>query len=179
MEALKLSDSESDAINESAPHGVIRSQELIEEEFERFLSDAAKQEITNEEVSAVWRTEIYGEEGIRKTLMLDRWVGEKFTESNIAMINFTEYMLKVKEDHIYQQLGFSKFEDWIQNHGISMSTVDSWQKVYDVYIKGYGFMPEEIASYDIKKLKIILPLAEMETVTKERVEELFDSNLDS
>ena len=93
-----MSDSESDVINESIPHGVIRSQELVEEEFERLLSDAAKQEITDEEVSAVWRTEIYGEEGIRKTLMLDRWVGEKFTESNIAMINFTEYMLKVKED---------------------------------------------------------------------------------
>ena len=144
------------------------------EEFEIRLSGAAKQNITDEEVSAVWRTEIYGEEGIRKTLMLDRWVGEKFTEANIAMINFTEYVLKVKEDHLYQQLGYSKFEDWIQNHGISISTVDSWQKVYDVYIKGYGFMPDEIASYDIKKLKIILPLAEMETVTKERVEELFE-----
>ncbi|MCH7819760.1 MAG: hypothetical protein IIB40_09400 [Candidatus Marinimicrobia bacterium] len=55
-----------------------------------------------------------------------------------------------------------------------MSTVISWQKVYDVYIKVYGFTPDEIARYDIKKLKIILPLAELETVKKERVEELFE-----
>ena len=102
MEALKLSDSESDAINESAPHGVIRSQELVEEEFERLLSDAAKQEITDEEVSAVWRTEIYGEEVIRKTLMLDRWVGEKFTEANIAMGKLPEILLRYKM--LYMQI---------------------------------------------------------------------------
>ncbi|MCH7819761.1 MAG: hypothetical protein IIB40_09405 [Candidatus Marinimicrobia bacterium] len=98
-----MSDSESDAISESAPHGVIRSQELVEEEFERLLSDAAKQEITDEEVSAVWRTEIYGEEVIRKTLMLDKWVANKASEANIAMIQFTEYVLKMKEDNAYQQ----------------------------------------------------------------------------
>ena len=46
--------------------------------------------------------------------------------------------------------------------------------MYDVYIKKYGFTPEEISKYDIKKLKIILPLAELETVPKERVEELFE-----
>ena len=106
--------------------------------------------------------------------MLDKWVKNKFSEANIAMIHFIKYVLKMKEDNIYQQLRYSKLEDWLQNHGISMSTVNSWQKVYDVYIKEYGFTPEEISKYDIKKLKIILPLAELETVTKERVEELFE-----
>ena len=161
-------------MNNGSSFGKMNAHAGSAEEFEIRISGAAKQEITDEEVSAVWRTEIYGEEVIRKTLMLDKLVANKVLEANMAMIQFTEYVLKMKEDNAYQQLGYQKFEDWIQNHGISMSTVNSWQKVYDVYITGYGFAPDEIASYDIKKLKIILPLAELETVTKERVEELFE-----
>ena len=169
-----MSNSENDVINDDISSGEGRFHDLSEEEFERRLSDAAKQNISNEELDIYWRTEIYGRDVMRKTLMLDKWVIDKFSEANIAMIHFIKYVLKMKEDNIYQQLGYSKFEDWIQNHGISMSTVNSWQKVYDVYIKEYGFTPEEISKYDIKKLKIILPLAELETVTKERVEELFE-----
>ena len=169
-----MSNSENDVINDDISSEEGRFHDLSEEEFERRLSDAAKQNISNEELDIYWRTEIYGRDVIRKTLMLDKWVIDKFSEANIAMIHFIKYVLKMKEDNIYQQLGYSKFEDWIQNHGISMSTVNSWQKVYDVYIKEYGFTPEEISKYDIKKLKIILPLAELETVTKERVEELFE-----
>ena len=169
-----MSNSENDAINDDISSGVGRFHDLSEEEFERRLTDAAKQNISNDELDIYWRTEIYGRDVIRKTLMLDKWVIDKFSEANIAMIHFIEYVLKVKKDNIYQQLGYSKFEDWIQNHGISMSTVNSWQKLYNVYIKGHGFAPDEIARYDIKKLKIILPLAVLETVTKERVEELFE-----
>ena len=169
-----MSNSENDVINDDISSEEGRFHDLSEEEFERRLSDAARQDISNDELDIYWRTEIYGRDVMRKTLMLDKWVTDKFSEANIAMIHFIEYVLKVKKDNIYQQLGYSKFEDWIQNHGISMSTVNSWQKVYDVYIKEYGFTPEEISKYDIKKLKIILPLAELETVTKERVEELFE-----
>ena len=169
-----MRNSENDTINDDISSGVGRFHDLSEEEFERRLSDAARQDISNDELDIYWRTEIYGRDVMRKTLMLDKWVTDKFSEANIAMIHFIKYVLKMKEDNIYQQLGYSKFEDWIQNHGISMSTVNSWQKVYDVYIKEYGFTPEEISKYDIKKLKIILPLAELETVTKERVEELFE-----
>ena len=169
-----MSNSESDAINDDISSGEGRFHDLSEEEFERRLSDAAKQNISNNELDIYWRTEIYGRDVMRRTLMVDKWVTDKFSEANIAMIHFIKYVLKMKEDNIYQQLGYSKFEDWIQNHGISMSTVNSWQKVYDVYIKEYGFTPEEISKYDIKKLKIILPLAELETVTRERVEELFE-----
>ena len=161
-------------MNNGSSFGKMNAHTGSAEEFEIRLSEAAKQEITGEEVSAVWRTEIYGEEVIRKTLMLDKLVANKASEANIAMIDFIEYVIIMREDNSYQQLGYSKFEDWIQNHGISMSTVNSWQKVYDVYIKEYGFTPEEISKYDIKKLKIILPLAELEAVTKERVEELFE-----
>ena len=169
-----MSNSENDAIKDDISSGVGRFHDLSEEEFERCLSDAAKQNISNDELDIYWRTEIYGRDVMRKTLMLDKWVEEKISESNIAMIDFIEYVIIMREDNSYQQLGYSKFEDWIQNHGISMSTVNNWQKVYDVYIKKYGFTPDEIAKYDIKKLKIILPLAELETVTKERVEELFE-----
>ena len=169
-----MSNSENEVINDDISSGVGRFHDLSEEEFERRLSDAARQDISNDELDIYWRTEIYGRDVMRKTLMLDKWVTDKFSEANIAMIHFIKYVLKMKKDNIYQQLGYSKFEDWIQNHGISMSTVNSWQKVYDVYIKEYGFTPEEISKYDIKKLKIILPLAELETVTKERVEELFE-----
>ena len=139
MEALKLSDSESDVINESAPHGVIRSQELVEEEFEIRLSGAAKQNITDEEISAVWRTEIYGEEVIRKTLMLDKWVGEKIFEANTAMFEWIELVVKIKYDKSYEQLGYTKFADWIDNHGVSISTVKSWLKLYDAFIIRYQF----------------------------------------
>ena len=169
-----MSNSESDAINDDISSEEGRFHDLSEEEFERRLSDAAKQNISNDELDIYWRTEIYGRDVIRKTLMLDKWVAEKVSEANIAMIDFIEYVIMMRDDNSYQQLGYSKFEDWIQNHGISMSTVNSWQKVYDVYITGYGFTPEQISMYDLKKLKIILPVAEMETVTKERVEELFD-----
>ncbi len=169
-----MSNSENDAINDDISSEEGRFHDLSEEEFERRLSDAARQDISNDELDIYWRTEIYGRDVMRKTLMLDKWVTDKFSEANISMIHFIKYVLKMKEDNIYQQLGYSKFEDWIQNHGISMSTVNIWQKIYDVYIKEYGFTPEEISKYDIKKLKIILPLAELETVTKERVEELFE-----
>ncbi|TFB09319.1 hypothetical protein E3V36_06980 [Candidatus Marinimicrobia bacterium MT.SAG.2] len=169
-----MSNSESHAINDDITFGEGRFHDLSEEEFERRLSDAAKQNISNDELDIFWRTEIYGRDVMRRTLMLDKWVKDKFSEANIAMIHFIKYVLKMKEDNIYQQIGYSKFEDWIQNHGISMSTVNNWQKIYEVFIKCHGFTPEELSMYDIKKLNIILPLAEMETVTKERVEELFE-----
>ena len=174
MEARKVSNSENEVINDDISSGVGRFNDQSEEEFERRLSDGAKQNISNDELDIFWRTEIYGKDIMRRTLMLDKWVKDKFSEANIAMIHFIKYVLKMKEDNIYQQLGYSKFEDWIQDHGISMSIVNSWQKMYDVFIKCHGFTPEEISMYDIKKLKIILPLAEMRTVTKERVEELFE-----
>ena len=169
-----MDNSESITISECSSIGDARSPKRSSEEFESWLNETANKEISDEEISLFWRTEIYGKESMKRMLMLDKLVREKASEANLAMINFTEYVLKVKEDNAYQQLGYSKFEDWVQNHGISMSTVNSWQKVYDVYIKRYGFTLEEISNYDIKKLKIILPLAELEMVTKERVEELFE-----
>ena len=144
------------------------------EEFEIRLSGAAKQNITDEEISAVWRTEIYGEEVIRKTLMLDKWVGEKIFEANTAMFEWIELVVKIKYDKSYEQLGYTKFADWIDNHGVSISTVKSWLKLYDAFIIRYQFTWDDLCKYDLKKLNIILPIAEIEGVPKESVKEFLD-----
>ena len=91
-----MSNSESDAINDDISSEEDRFHDLSEEEFERRLSDAAKQNISNDELDIYWRTEIYGRDVMRRTLMLDKWVTDKFSEANIAMIHFIEYLLKLK-----------------------------------------------------------------------------------
>ena len=169
-----MSNLENNAMNMSNSFEKEISSKGESEKFKNRLQEEAQNEITDEMVSFFRGTEIYGKKVIRKSLVLDRCIEKTFFAANKAMIHFIEYVLRVKEDNIYQQLGYPKFEEWVQNRGISMSTVNIWQKVYDVFIKGHGFTPDEISMYDIKKLKIILPLAEMETVTKERVEELFE-----
>ncbi|TFB08831.1 hypothetical protein E3V36_07450 [Candidatus Marinimicrobia bacterium MT.SAG.2] len=144
-------------------------------QLELRLAEIAKQEITDEEVAANWRTEIYGEEVIRKTLALDKLVRNKFTKANKAMFEWVENVEKMKDNKSYEQLGYTKFEDWIHNQSVSMSTVKSWLKVHEVYCKKYRFTCDELSIYDSKKLNIILPLAEIEGVTKEKVKEFLDS----
>ena len=144
-------------------------------QLELRLSEIAKQEITDEEVAANWRTEIYGEEVIRKTLTLDKLARNKLFEANAAMLEWIKLVMKMKSDETYEQLGYAKFEDWIYNHGVSMSTVNNWLKAYDVYIIKHRFIYGELCEFDIKKLNIILPLAEIEGVTKEKVKEFLDS----
>ena len=139
------------------------------------LSETKNQEITDEEVAANWRTEIYGEEVIRNTLVLDKLVRMKLTEANKAMFEWVENVEEMKVNKSYEQLGYMKFEDWIHNHGVSMSTVNSWLKVHEVYCRKYRFTIEELSKYDIKKLNIILPLAEIKGVSKEKVMEFLDS----
>ena len=134
-----------------------------------------KQEITDEEVASNWRTEIYGKEVIRKTLTFDKLSRKTFIKANTAMFEWVELVEKIKDDNSYEQLGFSNFGDWIHNQSVSMSTVKSWLKIHDVYIKKYHFTCDELSIFDIKKLKIILPLAEIEGVTKDKVEEFLDS----
>ena len=134
-----------------------------------------KQEITDEEVASNWRTEIYGKEVIRKTLTLDKLSRNTFIKANKIMFEWVELVEKIKDDNSYEQLGYSNFGDWIHNQSVSMSTVKSWLKIHDVYIKKYHFTCDELSIFDIKKLKIILPLAEIEGVTKDKVEEFLDS----
>ena len=153
----------------------INAQEVTSNQLELCLSETKNQEITDKEVAANWRTEIYGEEIIRKTLALDKLVRMKLTEANKAMFEWVENVEEMKENKSYEQLGYSKFEDWIHNHGVSMSTVNNWLKAYDVYIIKHRFIYGELCEFDIKKLNIILPLAELEGVTKDKVEEFLDS----
>lgn len=153
----------------------MNAQAVTSNQLELRLSETAEQEITDEEVAANWRTEIYGEEVIRKTLVLDKLARNKFTKANKAMFEWVKNVEELKENKSYEQLGYTKFEDWIHNHGVSMSTVKSWLKVHEVYCKKYRFTIEELSKYDIKKLNIFLPLAEIEGVTKEKVMEYLDS----
>ena len=144
-------------------------------QLELCLLENAKQEITDEEVAANWRTEIYGKDVIRKTLTLDKLSRNKFTKANKTMFKWVELVEKIKDDNSYEQLGYSNFRDWMHNQSVSMSTVKSWLKIHDVYIKKYHFTCDELSIFDIKKLNIILPLAEIEGVTKEKVKEFLDS----
>ena len=153
----------------------MNAQAVTSNQLELRLSETKNQEITDEEVAANWRTEIYGEEVIRNTLVLDKWVGEKIFESNTAMFEWIELVVKIKYDKSYEQLGYTKFEDWIDNHGVSISTVKSWLKLYDTFIIRYQFTRDDLCKYDLKKLNIILPIAEIEGVPKESVEEFLDS----
>ena len=153
----------------------INAQTVTSNQLELRLSETTNQEITDEEVAANWRTEIYGEEVIRNTLVLDKLVRMKLTEANKAMFEWVENVEEMKDNKSYEQLGYTKFEDWIHNHGVSMSTVKSWLKVYDVYIIKHRFIYGELCEFDIKKLNIILPLAEIEDVTKESVKEFLGS----
>ena len=153
----------------------MNAQAVTSNQLELRLSETKNQEITDEEVAANWRTEIYGEEVIRKTLALDKLVRNKFTKANKAMFEWVENVTEMKDNKSYEQLGYTKFEDWIHNQSVSMSTVNSWLKVYDVYIIKHRFIYGELCEFDIKKLNIILPLAELEGVTKEKVKEFLDS----
>ena len=153
----------------------MNAQAVTSNQIELRLSETTNQEITDEEVAANWRTEIYGEEVLRNTLALDKLVRIKLTKANKAMFEWVENVEEMKENKSYEQLGYSKFEDWIHNHGVSMSTVKSWLKVYDVYIIKHRFIYGELCEFDIKKLNIILPLAEIEGVTKDKVEEFLES----
>ena len=150
-------------------------REESSKQLELLLSETVEQEIIDAEVKANWRTEIYGEEVIRKTLALDKLVRMKLTKANKAMFEWVKSVEKIKNDNSYEQLGYSNFGDWIHNQSVSMSTVKSWLKIRDVYIKKYYFTCDELSNFDIKKLKIILPLAEIEGVTKEKVMEYLDS----
>ncbi len=155
--------------------GEINIREESSKQLELRLSETAEQEITDEEVAANWRTEIYGEEVIRKTLALDKLVRNKLTKANKAMFEWVENVEEMKDNKSYEQLGYAKFEDWIHNHGVSMWTVKSWLKAYDVYIIKHRFIYGELCEFDIKKLNIILPLAEIKGVSKEKVKEFLDS----
>ena len=150
-------------------------REESSKQLELLLSETVEQEIIDAEVKANWRTEIYGEEVIRKTLALDKLVRMKLTKANKAMFEWVKSVEKIKNDNSYEQLGYSNFGDWIHNHGISMSTVKSWLKVYDVFINRYQFAFDDLSKYEIKKLKIILPLAEIKGVSKDKVMEFLDS----
>ena len=155
--------------------GEINIREESSKQLELRLSETAEQEITDEEVKANWRTEIYGEEVIRKTLTLEKLARNKLIKANTAMLEWIELVEKIKDDKSYEQLGYSNFGDWINNHGISMSTVKSWLKVYDVFINRYQFAFDDLSKYDIRKLSIILQLAEIEDITKDKVSEFLDS----
>ena len=153
----------------------INAQEVTSNQIELRLSESTDQEIIDEEVAANWRTEIYGEEVIRKTLALDKLAKNRLFEANTAMFEWIKLVMKMKSDETYQQLGYTKFEDWIGYHGVSKTTVNIWLKVQEVYCKKYQFIIEELSKYDIKKLNIILPLAEIERVTKDKVKEFLES----
>ena len=153
----------------------INAQVVTSNQIELRLSETTNQEIIDEEVAANWRTEIYGEEVIRKTLALDKLVRIKLTKANKAMFEWVENVKEMKDNKSYEQLGYAKFEDWILNHGVSMATVNNWLKVYDVYIIKHRFIYGELSEFDIKKLNIILPLAEIKGVSKEKVMEFLDS----
>ena len=154
----------------------MNAQTVTSNQLELRLSETKNQEITDEEVAANWRTEIYGEEVIRNTLALDKLVKDNFIKANRVMFEWVENVEEMKDNKSYEQLGYAKFEDWIHNHGVSMSTVNNWLKAYDVYIIKHRFIYGELCKFDIKKLNIILPLAELEGVTKDKVEEFFDSS---
>ena len=153
----------------------MNAQAVISNQLELRLSESKNQEITDEEVAANWRTEIYGEEVIRNTLALDKLVRMKLTEANKAMFEWVENVAEMKDNKSYEQLGYTIFEDWIHNHNVSMSTMKSWLKINDVYIKKYHFTCDELSIFDIKKLNIILPLAEIEGVTKDKIKEFLES----
>ena len=153
----------------------MNAQAVTSNQLELRLSETKNQEITDEEVAANWRTEIYGEEVIKKTLALDKLVRIKLTKANKAMFEWVENVEEMKDNKSYEQLGHTKFEDWIHNHGVSMATVNNWLKVYDVYIIKHRFIYGELSEFDIKKLNIILPLAEIKGVSKEKVMEYLDS----
>ena len=153
----------------------MNAQAVTSNQLELCLSETINQEITDEEVAANWRTEIYGEEVIRNTLALDKLVKDNFIKANRVMFEWVENVEEMKDNKSYEQLGYTKFEDWIYNHGVSMSTLKSWLKVYDVYIIKHRFIYGELCEFDIKKLNIILPLAEIKGVTKEKVEEFLES----
>ena len=159
--------------------GNLKGESNIREEsskqLELLLSETGEQEIIDAEVKANWRTEIYGEEEVRKTLTLDKLSRNKFIKANTAMLEWINLVGIIKDNKSYEQLGHTKFEDWIHNHGVSMATVNSWLKMHEVYCKKYLFTIEELSKYDIKKLNIILPLAEIEGVTKDKVEEFLES----
>ena len=144
-------------------------------QLELYLSEKTKQEITGEEVKANWRKEVFGEEVIRKTIMLDKMARDNFIKANTEMLEWIELVEKIKDDKSYEQLGYSNFGDWIHNQSVSMSTVKSWLKIRDVYIKKYHFTCDELSIFDIKKLNIILPLAEIEGVTKDKIKEFLES----
>ena len=150
-------------------------QEESSKQLELLLSETLEQEITDEEVATNWRTEIYGKDLIRKTLTLDKLSRNKFIKANTAMLEWINFVGIIKDNKSYEQIGYTKFEDWTSYHGVSKSTVNIWLKVQEVYCKKYRFTIEELSKYDIKKLNIILPLAEIEGVTKDKVVELLES----
>jgi len=164
-----------DTIKDGNLKGEINIREESSKQLELLLSETVEQEIIDAEVKANWRTEIYGEEVIRKTLALEKLIRKKLIKANTAMLEWIELVEKIKDDKSYEQLGYSNFGDWIHNQSVSMSTVKSWLKIHDVYIIKYHFTCDELSIFDIKKLKIILPLAAIEGVTKEKVMEYLDS----
>ena len=72
----------------------MNAQAVTSNQLELRLSETKNQEITDEEVAANWRTEIYGEEVIRKTLALDKFkrrIDEKVKKCSFLIGHFKIY----------------------------------------------------------------------------------------
>lgn len=148
---------------------------IDEKEFETNLEEIAELEISDEEVSSMRGFEIYGEQKMRKSLALNKMIHEKYRESQNAMWEWIRMAKWMNDRKFYQCLGFSRFEEWVNSQGVSKGTVDNWLKVLETYILRHQIPENEIANYDIAKLKIILPFAKLNEVQMDQVREFIDS----
>ena len=82
---------------------------------------------------------------------------------------------RMNDRKFYQCLGFSRFEDWVISQGVSKGTVNNWLEMLETFILRHRISEDEIANYDISKLKIILPFAKLKEAQADQVGEFIDS----
>lgn len=117
----------------------------------------------------------YSEKEINSAQAVDKKIQEKFRLITGEMLEWAIDVRNFRDAELYLRLGFSYFEDWLEDRQFAKQTVYHRLNILDTYVDKLGIPIKDVAEYDQYKLKYALPLAKSSKATKDSVIDILDA----
>ena len=86
-----------------------------------------------------------------------------------AMFEFAKLLWMMKNEKLYQSLGFETFRDWFYTWGFPRQTIYSWLNIHATFVVNLDFTKQELQQFEVRILKALLPVARSGAITKEKL----------
>ena len=155
-----------------------KNNDKDKKEHKKKLRDSIKEKdwgAVNPTSKGMTSVDHYSEKEINSAQAIDKKIRDKFRLITGDMLRWAIEVRDFRDAELYLRLGFSYFEDWLEDRQFAKQTVYHRLNILDTYVDKLGIPIKDVAQYDQYKLKYALPLAKSSKSTKKSVVDILDA----